>query len=513
MLVLVAVLLVSLGLSLLLTPIARRVALRINLVDRPDGRRKIHAQAIPVAGGLAVLMAMASTLTLFWLLPAPWSLDLTSEEGPLTGLLAGGIAIAALGVADDFGRLRGRHKLLGQVLVAALVTFFGVQVHCVRLFGWDIDLGPLSFPFTVFLLLGAINSLNLLDGMDGMLGSVGLIMSLAITAIAALTGHWLAACLTVALAGALLGFLRYNLPPASIYLGDAGSMLIGLVIGVLAIRSSLKGPATVVLAAPLGLLAIPVFDTTAAILRRTLTGRSIYCTDRGHLHHCLLRQGWGTRRTLLVVSCLCLITAAGALASVALNYELLALPSILAVVVILVAGRLFGHAELALAVERLKGFGSSLVDFRPRGKARGYEIHLQGSAEWQSLWTALNAYNEELNLKAVRLDINAPALHESYHAHWTHPADEADGVEGSWRAEMPLVVRGQVVGRIHVTGRRDGLPIWEKIAALAKLGEDCEVRAALLTERVIDQHSACALPGPHLGGFDRATVVPMAPEK
>src|SRR5439155_8367461 len=141
------------------------------------------------------------------------------------------------------------------------------------------------------LLLGAINSLNLIDGMDGLLGSVGLILSLALAVMAALAGHWGAAAVAVALAGALLGFLPFNLPPASVFLGDSGSMLVGLVLGTLAIQSSLKAPATIALATPVALLILPIFDTTVAILLRTMTGRSLYTTDRGHLLHRLLRFG------------------------------------------------------------------------------------------------------------------------------------------------------------------------------------------------------------------------------
>src|SRR5437868_2212657 len=149
----------------------------------------------------------------------------------------------------------------------------------------------MAVPVTLFLLLGAIGSLNLIDGMDGLLSTVGVLVSLAVAGMAVMGGHWLAACAAVALAGALLGFLRYNFPPATIFLGDSGSMLIGLVLGVLAIKSALKTPTTVALMAPAVLLTIPIFDTFAAILRRKLTGRSIYSTDRGHLHHCLLSRG------------------------------------------------------------------------------------------------------------------------------------------------------------------------------------------------------------------------------
>ena len=140
----------------------------------------------------------------------------------LLGLLAGGLMICAVGVADDFGLLRGRHKLMGQLAAALVVVAFGVRVDRVALFGWQIDLGLTAVPFTLFFLLGAINSLNLLDGMDGLLSSVGLVLCLALGAMALLGGHMTAAWVALALAGALAGFLFYNFPPASVFLGDSG---------------------------------------------------------------------------------------------------------------------------------------------------------------------------------------------------------------------------------------------------------------------------------------------------
>src|SRR5262249_45160095 len=143
--------------------------------------------------------------------------------------------------------------------------------------------------------------------------------------------------------------------------GDAGSMVIGLVIGVLAIRSSVKGPATVALAAPMALLIIPIFDTTAAIVRRKLTGRSIYSTDRGHLHHCLLRNGLSRLGVLGLVSSLCLLTVLGVLASIAWNNEALALLSAAAPIAILILTRLFGHAELMLVLHSCGALARTLT--------------------------------------------------------------------------------------------------------------------------------------------------------
>jgi UDP-GlcNAc:undecaprenyl-phosphate GlcNAc-1-phosphate transferase len=414
--VLILILLTSLGVALLLTPVARLCARRLGLVDRPDGRRKMHCRPTPVAGGLALWFSLASTVTLVLLLPGVLGDACRDQLRTLVGLLLGSLLICVLGIADDFGCLRGRHKLAGQVIAVGVVISFGVLVRHIRLFEWEIDLGLLAIPFTAFLLLGAVNSLNLIDGMDGLLASVGLIISLTLAVMASAQHNWPAVCVALALGGALLGFLRYNFPPASIFLGDSGSMLIGLVIGVLAIGSSLKGPATVALAAPTALLTIPIFDTTAAILRRKLTGRSVYTTDCGHLHHCLMRRGLSNRRALMVIACFCLCTVAGVLASLALRNELMALLSALAVVAILVVTRLFGHAELNLLRERLRSIGAYFLRRPNRSDSNGAEFRLQGSLDWSELWSHMIECGRKLNLQSIRLNVNVPALHEGYHA-------------------------------------------------------------------------------------------------
>lgn len=455
---------------LLVTPGVSAMAVRHGLVDRPDGRRKMHGRAIPLGGGLAILGG-ASVAIAAAVAASPLRRQLL-ELGPvLIGLLVAALIIAVVGLIDDYRGLRGRHKLLGQIVAVVVVINCGVVVKTVQLFGQQIDLGLLSVPFTVFLLLAAINALNLLDGMDGLLSCVGAIICLAMAGTAVLLGHWAAACLAAALAGALIGFLRYNFPPASIFMGDCGSMLVGLVIGVLAIQSSLKGPATVALAAPLAVLTIPLLDTTAAILRRKLTGRSIYLADRSHLHHCLLRRGLTARRVLAYVSLFCLATLLAALASVALHSELLALLGMLTVGGILITTRLFGYTEFVLLKNRI---AMSLLHGASDGKPRQSEIRLQGSADWATLWFELTTNAEQLNLKALCLDINAPSIHEGYLARWDQgPTDPAD--VGLWRAELPLVAEGQTLGRLEIVGHRDDQAICSKLATLARLVEDIEL--------------------------------------
>ncbi len=163
------------------------------------------------------------------------------------------------------------------------------------------------------------------------------------------------------LAGALLGFLIYNFPPARIFLGDAGSMLIGLLLGALALKTSLKEATAVSLFLPVTILAIPLFDSSMAILRRKLTGRSIFTVDRGHLHHSLLRQGYTNQGLVLIVTLLCGFVATGAYFGMWFNNDVIPVVSMLIALGGLVVTRLFGFAELTLLFNRLVHFGGSLL--------------------------------------------------------------------------------------------------------------------------------------------------------
>jgi UDP-GlcNAc:undecaprenyl-phosphate GlcNAc-1-phosphate transferase len=479
---LLAILGISFGLGVVLMPVARAAAARCGLIDRPDERRKIHGRPIPLSGGIVVFLAASSALAIA-VFTKSWLRDRLLEQGTgLLGLFLAVLVICAVGLVDDFRPLRGRHKLLGQLAAVSIVMGSGVVVQNIHLFGQQLDLGPLALPFTALWLLGAINSLNLIDGMDGLLASVAVIISLAMAVLAINSNQLAAAAVALALAGALLAFLLYNFPPASVFLGDCGSMLVGLVVGVLAIQCSLKGPATVALAAPTALLTIPFFDTLAAVVRRKLTGRSIYSTDRGHIHHCLRRSGLSDRRVLLFVSFLCLLTVSGALASLFFNNELLALIAAMLVISILVIGRLFGYAEFLLFKQRLVGLWTKLARGSADGPACQMEVRLQGSADWTELWSNLTRGAAELGLKNLFLDVNLPAIHEGYHARWDRFDDTAAADASTiWKAEIPLVVRGQRVGRLEIAGDRNHVPVCGAIAAASQLVDQVEFMVAQLT--------------------------------
>jgi UDP-GlcNAc:undecaprenyl-phosphate GlcNAc-1-phosphate transferase len=460
----------SFFLCLVLTPAVRTLANRVQLVDRPDGRRKLHTRDIPVAGGLAILVASGIALWVALCQAGPWQEQVRAEWPRLAGLLAACLVICAVGVADDFGRLRGRHKLLGQIAAVAVVIFSGVQVRTVHLLGGEFELGPTSVPFTAFLLLGAINSLNLLDGMDGLLSSIAFIICLALGGMAWIAGQHITACVALALAGAVLAFLCFNFPPASIFLGDSGSMLIGLTVGVLAIHSSLKAPTAIALATPVALLALPIFDTTAAIVRRTLTGRSIYTTDWGHLHHCLLRRLSHPRHVLVVTSACCLVLVASVFASLLVQNEFIALSTALMVVVLLVATRLFGYPEFLLVKMRLSRLALSFFRRRDEGCFHRMDLHLHGTRNWKILLDAVAARAFDLNLQTICLKVSAPALHEEYHASWDRFEEALEDV--LWRAEIPLVTAGRIIGRLLVSGYLDPVPLEAKMAVLTEILDD-----------------------------------------
>lgn len=446
----------SCALSLLVNWAARGWARRVGLVDRPDGHRKLQNQAIPLSGGIAIFIAMLATIAFLVAFDDNWRSSVLFHGSEALGLLAAGSLIILLGILDDSVGLRGRQKLAGQLVAAAILVACGICIQRVEVLGWNVELGMLAIPFTIFWLVGAINALNLLDGMDGLAGTLGLILSAAIAVMAILNGHQTIALIATVLAGSLVGFLRFNLPPASMYLGDAGSMLIGLLVGVMAIQASLKGAGTVLMAVPLALWTIPIFDSAAAVIRRMLTGRSIYTTDRAHLHHHLVER-MGHRMTLVCVGSVALVISIAALASVWSKNDLIAIICAAFVVLMFIALRVFGHSELLLAILRVRSLLRSIFLWRPMQTAHEWNdaVHLQGTREWGLLWDMLTECAAKLEFVQLRLDLNVPVLGEGYHASWSRPT----GIDANrlWRLDLPLIADTRVLGYVKVVGERDAI--------------------------------------------------------
>jgi UDP-GlcNAc:undecaprenyl-phosphate/decaprenyl-phosphate GlcNAc-1-phosphate transferase len=297
-------------LSFVLTPLVRRIALRVDAVDEPNVRR-VNVVPIPRGGGVAVAIAfivvaggfvVANGALRFLSIP----FDLVGDISRIVALLLGGALAAAFGVLDDYFDLRARWQFAGQLGLAALAIALGVVVVVI-----NSPIGPGTIPlddtfgvaFTVLWIVGMINSINFIDGLDGLSSGVALIAALTLGTISLTSqvAQPFIAVLCFALAGALLGFLRWNFQPASVFIGTSGVMFVGYTLAVLSILGTAK------VAVALLVLGVPIIDAFWIIVRRLVQRRSPFSPDRGHLHHRLLDVGLSHRQTVLLIYAVCVV--------------------------------------------------------------------------------------------------------------------------------------------------------------------------------------------------------------
>lgn len=315
-----AAFLLSVGVSALLTPMVRRLALLLGAVDAGGGR-KVHAGTIPRMGGVAIVVGFYAPLTALLFLDAGINALYLEDIRRVLALFVGGAAITALGVWDDLRGADARKKFAVQFSVGALVYAAGYRVELLSnpLEGGSVDLGMLSLPITLLWVAGVINALNLIDGLDGLAGGVALFVLGTLFALGYLQDRVLVMLFCAALGGATLGFLFYNFNPATIFMGDTGSLFLGFVISVMSIQGSQKSSTAVAVAIPLLALGLPLADTALAMFRRILRGRNPFSADREHIHHKLLDMGLTHRQAVLVLYGACLLLAGAALTMTFLN--------------------------------------------------------------------------------------------------------------------------------------------------------------------------------------------------
>jgi UDP-GlcNAc:undecaprenyl-phosphate GlcNAc-1-phosphate transferase len=304
--------LIALILTILLTPMVRSFASEIGAVDRP-AERKVHTKNIPRSGGQAIFFSFLVAV-LFGLLIGGSSGSKIHPQ-PILGILLGGSIVFLIGLLDDLYRMKPVAKLIGQLIAAGVTIYFGVSItFMTNPFDGLIPLGLLAIPLTVLWLVGMTNAMNLIDGLDGLACGVTAISSLTLALVALRTHQMGAALLMLALAGAAIGFLRYNFHPASIFLGDSGSYFLGFILAAAAIVGVFKTTLVVALVIPLLILGVPIFDTIFAILRRLKEKKNLFSADDKHIHHLLLRAGLNQREAVVSIYVVCLLLSAIALA-------------------------------------------------------------------------------------------------------------------------------------------------------------------------------------------------------
>ncbi len=458
-------------LAVIITPIYRSLAIRIGMVDRPDRTRKLHSNEVAIAGGIAVFLALFLTGIGAIVCIRPLRNAIIVNPAPVVGLAVSALAIVILGLLDDKFTIRGRQKLAGQVVATAFLVLCGYRMDVLQFFGYQIPLGLMAVPISIGWILFTVNALNLIDGADGLCSTVGWVASAGIAAMALISGHQVESIVAAGLAGALLGFLVYNFPPAKIFLGDTGSMLVGLLLGALSLRCALKEATATSLLVPVTILSIPIFDSVMAILRRKLTGRSIFAVDRGHLHHNLLRRGFSNRGLVIVVTLLSGTVAIGAFLGLLWKSDWIAFLSMGIALGGLVVGRLFGHKELKLLGTRAMTFGGSLFELRGRSmdEAQLQMVRLQGSRAWETIWESFIEFAEKHELCKICMDLNVPWLHEGFHASWQrHQLPE---LADRWTTKLPIVADGRIYGRLEVVGKAKSASVFKTLALLAELME------------------------------------------
>lgn len=286
----------------LIIPFIKKIAIHVNALDFPN-ERKVHKEAMPRLGGLGIYSGFILGYMIF------------GEHTPtMNSILIGSFVLLITGIIDDIKPLKAPQKLIGQVLAALIVVFYGgLMLRDVSFFGIYLNFKIWSYPITILFILGCINCMNLIDGLDGLAGGISSIFFLTIGIIAYFQGRiGLSVVLTFVMLGSTLGFLVHNFHPAKIFMGDSGSMFLGFIISVI----TLLGFKTIITSSiiiPLCILVVPILDTICAIIRRRIKGESIGKPDKSHFHHQLLRRNYSVSVTVLIIY---LITALFSAASI-----------------------------------------------------------------------------------------------------------------------------------------------------------------------------------------------------
>lgn len=283
--------------SYLSTPLVRKLAFKVGAVDIPKDDRRVHKEAMPLIGGLAIFVAVIVVTLIF--LPL---------EKEIISIIIGGTVIVIGGIIDDLKELKPKTKFMFQIIAGLILIFGDVKVDFItNPFTKNsslLYLNWLSIPITLFWVVGITNTLNFIDGLDGLSAGVAMISSITLMIVASkgYTSNYISVIImSAAIAGACLGFLPFNFNPAKIFMGDTGALFLGFMLAAITIEGVMKSVATIAIVAPILILSVPIFDTTFAIFRRLLNGQSISAADKGHLHHRLLSRGYSQRKSVLIL--------------------------------------------------------------------------------------------------------------------------------------------------------------------------------------------------------------------
>jgi UDP-GlcNAc:undecaprenyl-phosphate GlcNAc-1-phosphate transferase len=386
--------------TLFITPFVRRLALRVGAIDKPGGR-KVHERPTPLLGGLALLAPFIVLLGALSFLHNDITRVLFSNPKHIFGLVLCGTLALVLGVYDDVRGVSPLLKLLSETAIAVIAFGLGFRIRLVSLpLLGEFDLGMFGLPLTILWAVGVTNAMNLIDGLDGLAAGTAFFVSASNFFMSLLFKNQFMAVISVLLMGTLGGFLRHNFPPASIFLGDTGSLFLGMVLSLSAVLSSQKSSTAVMLLAPIVALGLPILDTMVAVFRRTLLGLPIFKSDRNHIHHALLDLGLTRRKAVLTLYAFSLVLAACSLFLVSGRTTAeLAVVAIVGLMSVLIL-RVLGYTK----IKRIKESLDKRFNYRERMLLSKFVVgEMARARSFDRLWELMVLTAKELGFTRIEL--------------------------------------------------------------------------------------------------------------
>jgi len=454
-----------------LTALVRWLGRRLRILDLPDGFRKVQKQPVPRIGGLAIFLAFFVALLGGLAVYRSRVPALIPEAGDLVAMFLGAAAVLVIGLWDDVSGLRARRKLLLLSVVAVGMYAAGFRIGVVSSpLGGGVDLGYWAIAITVFWFVGCMNAMNFIDGLDGLAAGVAAFAAGTIFCANVAFGSGNVGPAAIALAGATIGFLAFNFHPASIFLGDSGSYLLGFLIACIGLRGTQKAQTVVALLIPVIALGLPVLDTALAIVRRWSKALPLSASDRHHIHHKLLRAGLSHRQAVLILYAGSFALAAFALVLSAVRDLEAAGMLLLFCLVAALAIRIIGRHEINLAKKRLQG-GLWRRKVGARYRTAGHEAieRMRQASSLPLVWQAFAGAAQTLSLDRASVTLSLPDDENGICSfHWDRPAD-ANGDAVSWTASFPLLHEGRRFGGLEVGMTVDGHPLARELPELLGL--------------------------------------------
>lgn len=465
--------------SLVLTPLLRRLCERYGLVDAPRDDRRLHLRAIPRLGGIAIFVSVLLGLSALPFLHNLLTETIRPDNSRFLITLVPATLVLLLGIYDDLRGANAAVKFIGLGVAGALLYAMGGRIVALSIpFIGLVTLKPVfAFAITVFWAVAISNAFNLIDGVDGLAAGAALFASLVIFIVSLLFGHPIVTVVALALTGSLVGFLRYNFNPASIFLGDSGALFVGFTLAALSVTGSEKASTAVAVAIPVMAFGLPVVDTSITMARRFISGKPMFEGDREHIHHMLLARGWSQRQVVLALYAVCALFGMLALLFVSTVQRTTGLILfVVSVALVMGVGHLRYHEVDEIKASMKRNLGDRRVRAANNIRVRRACQTLLGAKTLGDLFDGVLEMLEfgeftyatvqlgcadraEINERALALSTKGRSMRAAElkggRIHWTWKrgdagSEEIMGSERFWTIRLPLATERKVLGYINL---------------------------------------------------------------